>query len=624
MKKFDVIVIGGGHAGCEAAHAAARANVSVALVTMKHESIGQMSCNPAVGGIGKSHLAKEVDALDGLICKIADYSALQRRKLNASKGPAVQATRIQTCRDTYKLKMQQAIDAQKNLSVIEGMVSNIIVDNETLQGVVMSDGSKVFAKTVVLTTGTFLGGKIHIGDKSFSAGRLGDNASNELESFFKKYGFSLGRLKTGTPPRILKSSIDYSLLEEQGSDKNKPCLSYMHDHYGQTPNIISEIPCHITYTNNDTHKIIKDNQSLSPLYNGVIDSVGPRYCPSIEDKVERFYDKDAHQVFLEPETLSDKEIYPNGLSTCLPEDVQLSFLRTIKGLENCEITQPGYAIEYSYFDPRGLTKYLETKKIKNLFFAGQINGTTGYEEAAAQGIIAGINASCSVRNIEMWCPNRDQAYIGVMIDDLVTLGVTEPYRMFTSRAEHRLRLREDNADERLTAIGHKLGVVSAERLLFLQNKIKKIEAESKRLEEIKILPSSKVSSILEKKFNLKLKNAQTMKSLLKMSDIGYKDIQGLESFGETINSDIGHLVAIQERYEGYLKRQDREVLNNLKTQNIKIPEQIIYNQIKGLSNEAKEKLSEIMPDTLGQASRISGVTPAIISLLRIYIKKHSL
>ena len=624
MKKYDVIVIGGGHAGCEAAHAASRTNISVALITMKHDSIGQMSCNPAIGGIGKSHLAKEVDALDGLICKIADHSALQRRKLNASKGPAVQATRIQTCRDTYKLKMQQTIDSQPNLFVVEGMVSNIILDNDALKGVVMSDGSKIFGKTVVLTTGTFLGGKIHIGDKSFSAGRLGDKASMELEGFFKKNDFSIGRLKTGTPPRILKSSIDYSMLVEQGSDEARPCLSYMHDHYGQIPKAISEISCHITYTNSNTHKIIKDSQSLSPLYNGVIDSIGPRYCPSIEDKVERFYDKDSHQVFLEPETLADKEIYPNGLSTCLPEDVQLSFLRTIKGLENCKITQPGYAIEYSYFDPRGLTKYLETKKIKNLFFAGQINGTTGYEEAAAQGIIAGINASCSVRNIDMWCPNRDQAYIGVMIDDLVTLGVNEPYRMFTSRAEHRLRLREDNADQRLTATGYDLGVVSTERLTFLQNKVEKIKAESKRLGEIKILPASKVSSILEKKFNLKLKNTQSMRSLLKMSDIRYKDIQGLESFGDTMNSDIGHLVAIQERYEGYLKRQDQEISNSLKTQNTKIPSQVIYNEIKGLSNEAREKLSEVMPDTLGQASRISGITPAIISLLRIYIKKHSL
>ena len=624
MKKYDVLVIGGGHAGCEAAHAAARSNINVALVTMKNESIGQMSCNPAIGGIGKSHLAKEVDALDGLICKIADHSALQRRKLNASKGPAVQATRIQTCRDTYKIKMQEAINSHPSLTVIEGMVSNIIVENNILEGVIMADGRKISSKTVVLTTGTFLGGKIHIGDKSFSAGRLGDKASTDLENFFIKNDFSVGRLKTGTPPRILKSSIDYSSLIEQGSDESKPCLSYMHDHYGKTPSAISEISCHITYTNVNTHRIIKENQSLSPLFNGSIESAGPRYCPSIEDKVERFFDKDSHQIFLEPETLSDEEIYPNGLSTCLPEEIQLSFLRTIRGLENCIITQPGYAIEYSYFDPRGLTKNLETKKIKNLFFAGQINGTTGYEEAAAQGIIAGINASCSARNHEMWCPNRNQAYIGVMIDDLVTLGVNEPYRMFTSRAEHRLRLREDNADQRLTEIGYRLGVVSNERLLFLKKKTKKIAEESIRLEKIKILPSSKVSLTLEKRFNLKLKNTQTMKSLLKMSDIRYKDIQGLDCFGKTSNSDIGHLVAIQERYEGYLKRQDQEVSNNLKTLNIRIPEQLIYKEIKGLSNEAKEKLSQVMPDTLGQASRISGITPAIISLLRIYIKKHSL
>ena len=624
MNRFDVIVIGGGHAGCEAAHAAARTGVRVALVTMKKNDIGQMSCNPAIGGIGKSHLAKEVDALDGLMCKIADGSALQRRKLNARKGPAVQATRIQTCRDTYKLLMQDVISKTDNLQIIEETVSRLIIKKDHVNGIITSQGIRLYSDAVVLTTGTFLGGKIHIGQESFSSGRKGDKASNELENFFAEYNFDLGRLKTGTPPRILKSSIDYTMLEAQGSDAQKPCLSYMHDHYGLCPTSIAEIPCHITYTNNNTHQIIKSSQHLSPLFNGSIESVGPRYCPSIEDKVERFIDKNSHQVFLEPETLSDKIVYPNGLSTCLPENIQLSFLKTIKGLEKCEISQPGYAIEYSYFDPRGLTKYLETKKIKNLFFAGQINGTTGYEEAAAQGIMAGLNASRVTQDLEMWCPDRDQAYIGVMIDDLVTLGVNEPYRMFTSRAEHRLRLREDNADSRLTEIGYELGMVSMQRIKLFNTKMSKIKSESKRLGDIKILPSTNVSSFIEKKFNLKIKNTQTMKSLLKMSDIKYSDIQMLDNFGQTANSDIGHLVAIEERYSGYLKRENEEVLKTAKTHDVKIPETLIYSEIKGLSNEAKEKLSKVLPETLGQASRISGITPAIISLLRIYIKKHSL
>ena len=624
MNRFDVIVIGGGHAGCEAAHAAVRTGVRVALVTMKKNDIGQMSCNPAIGGIGKSHLAKEVDALDGLMCKIADGSALQRRKLNARKGPAVQATRIQTCRDTYKLLMQDVISKTDNLQIIEETVSRLIIKKDYVNGIITSQGIKLYSDAVVLTTGTFLGGKIHIGQESFSSGRKGDKASNELEKFFAEYNFDLGRLKTGTPPRILKSSIDYTMLEAQGSDAQKPCLSYMHDHYGLCPTSIAEIPCHITYTNNNTHQIIKSSQHLSPLFNGSIESVGPRYCPSIEDKVERFIDKNSHQVFLEPETLSDKIVYPNGLSTCLPENIQLSFLKTIKGLEKCEISQPGYAIEYSYFDPRGLTKYLETKKIKNLFFAGQINGTTGYEEAAAQGIMAGLNASRVTQDLEMWCPDRDQAYIGVMIDDLVTLGVNEPYRMFTSRAEHRLRLREDNADSRLTEIGYKLGMVSMQRIKLFNTKMNKIKSESKRLGDIKILPSTNVSSFIEKKFNLKIKNTQTLKSLLKMSDIKYSDIQMLDNFGQTANSDIGHLVAIEERYSGYLKRENEEVLKTAKTYDVKIPKTLIYSEIKGLSNEAKEKLSQVLPETLGQASRISGITPAIISLLRIYIKKHSL
>ena len=624
MKKYGVIVIGGGHAGCEAANASARAGVKTLLVTMKLDSIGQMSCNPAVGGIGKSHLAREVDALGGLMCKIADNSALQKRKLNSRKGPAVQATRIQTCRDTYKSNMQKEMQTTQNLDIQQATVSRLLITNNRVRGVVTDLHEKIFCEAVILTAGTFLGGMIHVGSKSFQAGRSGDKSSVELESFFRDSCFDIGRLKTGTPPRINKKSINYEGLLRQDSDREKPCLSYLYDHYGLKHISINEIPCHITHTNEETHEIIETSKDLSPMYNGKIDSLGPRYCPSIEDKVMRFADKKSHQIFLEPETLSDFEVYPNGLSTSLPVEIQEKFLRTIKGLENCVITQPGYAIEYSFFKPTCLNSFLETKKIKSLFFAGQINGTTGYEEAAAQGVLAGINASCVVRNINMWSPKRNESYLGVMVDDLITHGVTEPYRMFTSRAEHRLRLREDNADERLTEIGFNLGVVNEERFNLYKKKVSKIQKESERLEKIKIMPDSADSINLENKFNIKLKVTQTMKSLLKKSDIRYQDLCKLETFGLTANSDIGHLVAINERYSGYLKRQDKEIAKISNDDNIKIPNSLVYSDIKALSNEAIEKLKKISPKDLGQASRIEGVTPAMMSLLRIYIKKHSI
>ena len=624
MKKYGVIVIGGGHAGCETANASARSGVKTLLVTMKLDSIGQMSCNPAVGGIGKSHLAREVDALGGLMCKIADNSALQKRKLNSRKGPAVQATRIQTCRDTYKSNMQKEMQTTQNLDIQQATVSRLLITDNHVRGIVTDLHEKIFCEAVILTAGTFLGGMIHVGNKSFQAGRSGDKSSVELESFFRDYCFDIGRLKTGTPPRINKKSINYEDLLRQDGDREKPCLSYLYDHYGLKHISINEIPCHITHTNEETHKIIKTSRDLSPMYNGKIDSLGPRYCPSIEDKVMRFADKKSHQIFLEPETLSDFEVYPNGLSTSLPVEIQENFLRTIKGLENCIITQPGYAIEYSFFEPTCLNSFLETKKIKSLFFAGQINGTTGYEEAAAQGVLAGINASCVVRNINMWSPKRNESYLGVMVDDLITHGVTEPYRMFTSRAEHRLRLREDNADERLTEIGFNLGVVNEERFNLYKKKISKIQKESERLEKIKIMPDSADSINLENKFNIKLKETQTMKSLLKKSDIGYQDLCELETFGLTANSDIGHLVAINERYSGYLKRQDKEIAKMNNDDNIKIPSSLVYSDIKALSNEAIEKLKKISPKDLGQASRIEGVTPAMISLLRIYIKKYSI
>ena len=623
MRQYEVIVIGGGHAGCEAAHASARFGVKTLLLTMKIETIGQMSCNPAIGGIGKSHLAREIDALDGLMCKIADNSALQRRTLNSRKGPAVRATRIQTCRNAYKRNMQKAMQEEESLDITQSTVSELIVKNNEIKGVITEHGEKIYGNCVILTAGTFLGGRIHIGQKSFEAGRSGDKAANELEKFFRDYPFSIGRLKTGTPPRIKRASINFEKLEPQMSDIEQPKISYLYDHYGQKPDQIEEIPCHITYTNEEAHNIIKNSKNLSPLYNGTITATGPRYCPSIEDKVEKFGDKSEHQIFLEPETTNNFEIYPNGLSTSLPLETQQKFLQTIQGLENCVITQPGYAIEYSYFDPRCLDNTLETKHINNLFFAGQINGTTGYEEAAAQGILAGINASLKVKELEKWCPERNEAYLGVLIDDLITLGVSEPYRMFTSRAEHRLRLREDNADERLTGKGFKLGVVSKKRMSLFEEKLKKIENESKRLKGIEIKPGTTASEDLEKKLGITLRRPQQLKHFLKMSNVSYQDLQSLNCFGITANSDIGHIIANNEKYAGYLRKQDQEMKFLANQQKLLIPRNINYKEISGLTNEAVEALSRVMPKNIEQAARIPGVTPATISLLRVFIKKNN-
>ena len=615
---FDVIVVGGGHAGTEACLAAARMGCSTLLLTHNIETLGQMSCNPAIGGIGKTHLVKEVDALGGAMAKATDLGGIQFRVLNARKGPAVRATRAQADRVRYKAAIRGILENQPNLSIFQQAVDDLIIENNRVTGVITQMGLQFRAKTVVVTAGTFLAGKIHIGLENHSAGRAGDPPSNNLAHRLRELPFRVERLKTGTPPRIDARSVDFSSLQEQWGDQPVPVMSYL----GKTEDHPKQTCCWITYTNSNTHQIIRGGMDRSPLYTGVIDGVGPRYCPSIEDKVVRFADKDQHQIFVEPEGLDTYELYPNGISTSLPFDVQLELVRSIKGFENAHITRPGYAIEYDYFNPQDLHYSLETKSIAGLFFAGQINGTTGYEEAAAQGLLAGANAALQVLDKDVWCPTRNTAYMGVLVDDLITMGTNEPYRMFTSRAEYRLLLREDNADIRLTETGRNLGLVDDYRWKSFCEKQEAIELETQRLKSTWIQPNSDLAEKLFTHIDHKISHEYSLFDLLKRPELNHQIIADLLPDAKP-DPKIGQQVEIDAKYSGYISRQQDEIDRLQRHENTPIPGGFNYAEIKGLSNEVKQKLSEALPATLARASRIPGVTPAAISLLLVQLKKHA-
>ena len=615
---FDVIVVGGGHAGTEACLAAARMGSKTLLLTHNIETLGQMSCNPAIGGIGKTHLVKEIDALGGAMAKATDLGGIQFRVLNSRKGPAVRATRAQADRVLYKAAILEILQNQQNLTLFQQAVDDLILEGDSVTGVVTQMGLTFKAKTVVVTAGTFLAGKIHIGMENYSAGRAGDPPALNLSQRLRSLPFRVERLKTGTPPRIDARSVDFSQLPEQWGDQPEPVMSYL----GSVTQHPKQTCCWITYTNSQTHDIIKGGMDRSPLYTGVIDGVGPRYCPSIEDKVVRFADKNQHQIFIEPEGLNTYELYPNGISTSLPFDVQLSLVRSIVGFENAHITRPGYAIEYDYFNPQDLKYSLETKSVKGLFFAGQINGTTGYEEAAAQGLLAGTNAALQVQGRESWCPRRDEAYIGVLVDDLITMGTAEPYRMFTSRAEYRLLLREDNADMRLTEKGRELGLVDDDRWKQFSDKREAIELERQRLKSTWIQPTSDTAEKLSAHIENKLSHEYSLFELLKRPEIDYKIIGSLYPEHQ-VEHKIAEQVEIDAKYSGYITRQQDEVNRLRRHENTRIPVNFNYQSVKGLSNEVKQKLSEATPETLARAGRIPGVTPAAISLLIVQLKKHA-
>jgi tRNA uridine 5-carboxymethylaminomethyl modification enzyme len=621
QQQFDVIVVGGGHAGTEAALASARMGSSTLLLTHNIETLGQMSCNPAIGGIGKGHIVKEIDALGGAMALATDKAGIQFRTLNSSKGPAVRATRAQADRSLYRNEIRKLIENQDNLTLFQQSCDDLIVEQDRVVGVVTQMGLKFHAKSVVITVGTFLGGTIHIGMENHKGGRAGDPPSIALADRLRALPFRVDRLKTGTPARLDARTLNFDVMQIQHGDTPVPVFSYM----GQPGDHPTQIPCYITHTNERTHEIIRGGLDRSPMYTGVIEGIGPRYCPSIEDKIHRFADKNSHQIFVEPEGLNSIEMYPNGISTSLPFDIQMEFVRSIVGFENAHIIRPGYAIEYDFFDPRDLKQTLETKFISGLFFAGQINGTTGYEEAGAQGLIAGANAALQVQQKDEFTLRRDEAYMGVLIDDLSTMGTKEPYRMFTSRAEYRLLLREDNADIRLTAKGHEIGLVDEKRWRAFNQKLEAIELERQRLKSTWVYPSHESTQAL----NVLLKNPvtkeNTLEDLIRRPEMTYQTLMQIEAFGPKIeNKQAAEQIEIQIKYAGYIERQKDEIAKTLRNENTLIPMEFDFSQISGLSNEVVAKLTDSRPETIGKAGRISGITPAAVSLLLLYLKKHGL